>query len=69
MKARGFHSALNSREIDRLFRAGVLGGRQPCKPKGEARWRTIDELFPLLKYEADAGPLRFDLPGQSARSG
>jgi len=64
IKARGLHSPLNSREIGRLFRSGHLDGRQPCKPRGEAQWRTIDELFPILKYEAAAPPLRFHPPGQ-----
>ncbi|MGH8094959.1 MAG: hypothetical protein ACREIF_16050 [Chthoniobacterales bacterium] len=67
VKAPAFHCPLNCREIDRLYRAGVLGGRQACKPKGEARWQTIDELFPLLKYEADAPPLRFEDPAKSQR--
>ena len=67
VKARGFHCPLNCREIDRLYRAGVLGGRQACKPKGEARWQTIDELFPLLKYKADAPPLCFEDPAKSRR--
>jgi hypothetical protein len=65
VKARGFHSPLNAREIGQLFRTGQLGGQQPCKPKGEAKWRTVDELFPLLKYEAAAGPLRFKKPAVS----
>lgn len=64
VKARGLHSPLNSREIGRLFRSGDLDGRQVCKPRGEAQWRTVDELFPLLKYEAAAPPLRFNPPGQ-----
>jgi hypothetical protein len=69
VKARGFHSPLNYREIGRLFRAGIFDGRQPCKPRGEATWRTIDELFPLLKYEAAAPPLRFDEPVQPQKRG
>lgn len=60
VKAQGFPNPLNYREINRLFRAGIFDGRQPCKPKGETKWRTIDELFPVLKYEAAAPPLRFD---------
>jgi hypothetical protein len=52
VKTRGLHSPLNSREISVLFRVGVLDEPAPCKPVGEAKWRTIDELFPLLKYES-----------------
>ncbi|MEO5753173.1 MAG: hypothetical protein ABIR38_00510 [Chthoniobacterales bacterium] len=62
VKARGLHSPLNAREISQLFRAGHFGSQQPCKPVGEARWCTVDELFPLLKIEAAAGPLRMEEP-------
>ena len=67
VKARGFHCPLNYREISRLYRTGQFSGRQACKPKGEARWQTIDELFPVLKYEAAAPPLRFEDPPQPRR--
>ena len=69
VKARGLHSLLNAREIGQLFRAGRFGRRQPCNPRGEATWRTIDELFPLLRYEAEAPPLRFDKPRRSRKRG
>lgn len=62
VRGRGFHSPLNAREISRLYRFGQLDGRHPCKPKGEAKWHSVDELFPLLRYEAAAPPLRFDDP-------
>ena len=62
VRGRGFHSPLNAREISRLYRFGQLDGRHPCKPKGEAKWHSVDELFPLLRYEAAAPPLRFDEP-------
>jgi hypothetical protein len=65
VKAQGFPHPLNYREIDRLFRAGIFDGRQLCKPKGETKWRTIDELFPVLKYEVAAPPLRFGNPARS----
>lgn len=52
VKARGLRSPLNSREISHLLRAGYLHRRMPCKPKGETRWLTIGELFPLLEYGA-----------------
>ncbi len=50
VKARGIRSPLNSREISHLFRAGHLHRRVRCRPKGEASWCTIGELFPLLEY-------------------
>ena len=52
--APGFHSPLNAKEISQLFRAGHLDWQAPCKRLREGRWRTIDELFPLLKYEPSA---------------
>jgi hypothetical protein len=67
VKARGFHCPLNYREISRLYRTGQFSGRQACRPKGEARWQTIDELFPVLKYEAAAPPLRFEDQPQPGR--
>jgi len=42
---------LNSAEISHLFRSGYLHRRVRCKPEGEARWKTIGELFPLLEYD------------------
>jgi hypothetical protein len=68
VRGRGFHSPLNAREISRLYRFGQLDGRHPCKPKGEAKWRTVNELFPSLRYEAAAPPLRFDDPGALRRN-
>lgn len=41
---------LNSAEISHLFRAGYLHRRVRCRPQGEADWKTIGELFPLLEY-------------------
>jgi len=62
VKGRGFAGPLNSQEISQLFRSGTFGPSLPCKPRGEATWRTIDELFPLLKLKAAAPPLRFGDP-------
>ena len=52
IRAGALPSPLNRREISQLFRFGDIGPRTRCKPVGEAKWQTIDELFPLLKYEA-----------------
>jgi hypothetical protein len=52
IRVTGLPSPLNRREISQLFRFGEIGQRTRCKPVGEAKWQTIDELFPLLKYEA-----------------
>lgn len=48
----GYHSPLTSEEISDLFVAGRVHRATPCKVSGQPRWRTIDELFPLLKYNA-----------------
>lgn len=38
-------------QIGELFRAGRLGRGHRCKPVSQKEWRTVDELFPLLKYQ------------------
>lgn len=48
----GFHTPLTEAQIAKLFRAGRLGRRTPCKRCKQSEWRTIDEVFPLLKYHA-----------------
>jgi hypothetical protein len=64
VKARGIRSPLNSREISHLFRSGQLHRRARCKPRGEASWRTIGELFPLLEY----GVGGYSLPPENMKS-
>jgi hypothetical protein len=46
----GFHTPLTEAQIAELFQAGRLNRHTRCKPASQAKWRTIDELFPLLKY-------------------
>ncbi len=48
--AEGCHTPLSSRQIAELFRAGEFDRHLPCKQLGKTTWRTIDEVFPLLKY-------------------
>ena len=69
VKVRGLHSPLNAREIAQLVRTGRFDPRSPCKPTGEARWRTVDELFPLLRYQGEAFALilQNQKPARSAR--
>src|SRR5205085_11309451 len=50
--APGYHSPLTKIQIAELFRAGRLRREYPCKPISQKEWRTIDELFPLLKYRS-----------------
>ena len=42
-------TALTGTQIARLFHAGKLARNAPCKEAERAEWRTIEELFPLLK--------------------
>lgn len=48
--ADGYHTPLTKTQITDLFHAGRLGRDYPCKEVEKKEWRTIDELFPLLKY-------------------
>jgi hypothetical protein len=50
--ADGYHTPLSETQIAKLFQAGCLGRNQPCKKVEKKEWRTIDELFPLLKYDS-----------------
>jgi hypothetical protein len=51
----GYHTPLSSEQIADLFRARRLRKGDPCRESGTSRWRTLDEIFPLLKY--DSAPL------------
>jgi hypothetical protein len=51
--AGGHRTALTGTQIAGLFQAGQLTGNAPCKEAEQTQWRTIGELFPLLK----CGPL------------
>lgn len=67
VKARGIRGPLNSREISHLFRTGHLHPRVRCKPRGEASWQTIGELFPLLEYGIGSYSLPPETPRPAAR--
>jgi hypothetical protein len=45
---------LTSEQISELFHAGRLTRHDPCKLVQNPTWRTVDEVFPLLKYGASA---------------
>lgn len=47
--AGGHRTALTRTQISGLFQAGQLAGNDLCKEAEQAEWRTIEELFPLLK--------------------
>jgi len=67
VKVSGLRSALNIREIAHLFRAGQLHSRTPCKPKGQAAWSTIGELFPLMQPGATTYLLPTDMSSGGRR--
>jgi len=48
----GYHTPLTASQIAELFHAGQIQRNDPCKEVATERWRTIDELFPLLKYHS-----------------
>lgn len=48
----GYHSPRSAEDIANLFRAGRLRKNDPCRATGTAHWKTVDELFPLLKYDS-----------------
>jgi hypothetical protein len=58
--APGCHSSLTKNQIADLFRAGRLGRSHRCKLVSQKEWRTVDELFPLLKYES--ATISYDSP-------
>jgi hypothetical protein len=49
---KGYHTPLTREQIAELFCAGCVDRHHPCKPTAKSDWRTIDELFPLLKYDS-----------------
>jgi hypothetical protein len=55
--AGGNRTALTQRQIAGLYQAGQLAGNDPCKETERAEWRTVDDLFPLLKSGTTAGSL------------
>ena len=47
--AGGYRTALTKSQIADLFHAGQLTRDYPCKEAEKNEWRTVDEMFPLLK--------------------
>jgi hypothetical protein len=48
----GYHTPLTGEQIAALFHAGRVRRHHRCKQVNKTKWRTIDELFPLLKYDS-----------------
>jgi hypothetical protein len=55
--ADGYHTPLTKIQITKLFHAGRLSRNHPCKQVERKEWRTIDELFPLLKYDSSGASM------------
>lgn len=51
----GYHAPLTAEQIAELFRAKQVRRNDKCREVGAREWRTIDELFPLLKYDSSSG--------------
>ena len=65
LQVEGYHTPLSPDQIADLYRAGRLRNNDPCRDMGSPRWRTIDELFPLLKHDSGRWP---SLPVKAAGS-
>jgi hypothetical protein len=48
----GYHTPRSAEDIAELYRAGRLRKTDPCRVSGTKDWKTLDELFPLLKYDS-----------------
>jgi hypothetical protein len=48
----GYHTPRSAEDIADLYRAGRLRKDDPCRVTATAPWKTVDELFPLLKYDS-----------------
>jgi len=53
----GARKSLTKTQIADLFQIGQLVLNDPCKQVEQQEWRTIDDLFPFLKYETTARSL------------
>jgi hypothetical protein len=48
----GYHTPRSAEDIADLYHAGRLRRNDPCRVTGTQHWKTLDELFPLLKHES-----------------
>ena len=39
------------RDIRKLYHEGAVSRHTPCRERGERTWSTVDDMFPMLKYE------------------
>jgi hypothetical protein len=52
LQVEGYHTPLSPDQIAELYRAGRLRRADPCREINSCNWRTLDEIFPLLKYDS-----------------
>jgi hypothetical protein len=52
LSRQGYHTPLSAEQIAELFHGGRIGRDDLCKKSSASQWQTIDELFPLLKYDS-----------------
>lgn len=48
----GYHTPRTAEDIGELYHARRLRKNDPCRITGTKDWKTVDELFPLLKYDS-----------------
>ena len=39
------------RDIRKLYEEGAISRHTPCRGRDDRAWSTVDDLFPMLKYE------------------
>ena len=39
------------RDIRKLYQEGSISRHTPCRERGRDAWSTVDDMFPMLKYE------------------
>lgn len=57
---------LTAGELRALFHQGIIDRSTPCRGSRSSMWSTLDDIFPMLKYEPrrgvrlsrSAGPIR-----------
>ena len=48
----GYESeAMTLRDVRKLYQEGSISRHTPCRDRRHERWSTVDDVFPMLKYE------------------
>lgn len=53
---------LTEKDISVLYQSGGISKNTVCVAEGKQSWQTIDEMFPLLKYEGHSATRYSDYP-------